>query len=73
MSRKQGRDRRGKRRSGGAMTSLRGGFRRGVQAATGSGEKRVVSPAKRAFNNAITVALVVVVVVLLLRRFGVFH
>jgi hypothetical protein len=73
MGRKH-RDRRGKRRGGGgALTSLRGGFKRGVGAATGSGEKRAVSPARRAFNNAITVALVVVVVVLLLRRFGVFH
>jgi hypothetical protein len=52
---------------------MRGGFRRGVQAATGSGEKKAVSPAMRAVSNGLTVALIVVVVVLLLRRFGVFN
>jgi len=72
MGRKHRSERRGKKR-GGALTSMRGGFRRGVQAATGSGDKKPVSPAKRALNNGLTVALVVVVVVLLLRRFGVFH
>jgi hypothetical protein len=74
MGRKRGHARSGKRRGGsGSLSSLRGGFRRGVQAATGTSEKRPQSPARRALSNGITVALVVVVVVLLLRRFGVFH
>jgi hypothetical protein len=72
MGRKHRSERRGRKR-GGALTSLRGGFRRAAQAATGSGDKKKpVSPAKRALSNGLTVALVVVVVVLLLRRFGVF-
>jgi hypothetical protein len=71
MGHKRGRDRRGKRR-GGALTSLRGGFRRGVQGVTGGGEKKAASPARRALGNAVTVALLVVALVLVLRRFGVF-
>jgi hypothetical protein len=72
MGRKHRGDRRGRKR-GGTLTSLRGGFRRAAQATTGSGDqKKPVSPAKRALNNSLTIALVVVVAVLLLRRFGVF-
>jgi hypothetical protein len=77
MGRNRSRDKRKRRGGGGgksgALTGLRGGFRRGVQAATGTAEKRPQSPARRALSNAVTVALVVVVVVLLLRRFGVIH
>ena len=57
----------------GALGSLRGGFRGAVQGVTGTGEKRPVSPARRALGNAVTVTIIIAAVVLLLRRFGVFH
>jgi hypothetical protein len=74
MSRKRDRHRRGKRRGGGGvLTSMRGRFKGGVQAVTGTGPKRPTSPARKALGNAVTVALLVMAVVLLLRRFGVFQ
>jgi hypothetical protein len=70
MGRKRGHGRRGKR-GGGTLSSLRGGFRATVQGATGTGEARPSSPAKRLLGNALTVILLAAAVVVLLRRFGV--
>ena len=61
------------KRSGGALTSLRGGFRSVTQGATGTGPARPTSWARRVTGNVITVLLLLVAVGLLLRRFGVLH
>jgi hypothetical protein len=65
------------KRSGGALTSLRGGFRSTVHSVTGSGSgsksSRPTSTFRRVLSNVITVALLLVTVALLLRRFGVIH
>jgi hypothetical protein len=73
MGRKRRRARGGGGGKRGALGSLRGGFRGAVQGVTGSGEKRPMSPARRALGNAVTVTLIIAAAVLLLRRFGVFH
>jgi hypothetical protein len=67
------RRRRSGKRSGGALTSLRGGFQSVTQRATGTGPARATSRARRVTGNVITALLLVVAVVLLLRRFGIFH
>jgi hypothetical protein len=61
------------KRSGGALSSLRGGFKSTVHSVTGSGKARPTSPLRRAVGNIITVALLLVAAALLLRRFGVIH
>jgi hypothetical protein len=63
------------KRGGGALTSLRGGFRSTVHSVTGGGSKssRPTSTFRRVLSNVITVALLLVTVALLLRRFGVIH
>jgi hypothetical protein len=63
----------GKKRGGGALSSLRGGFRSVAHGVTGSGKQRPESPGRRIFWNVITAALLVVAAALLLRRFGVLH
>ena len=63
------------KRSGGALSALRGGFRSTDHSVTGSGSKssRPTSTFRRVLGNVITVALILVAVALLLRRFGVIH
>ena len=63
------------KRSGGALTSLRGGFRSTVHSVTGSGNKssRPTSTSRRVLSNVITVALLLAAVALVHRRFGVLH
>jgi hypothetical protein len=65
------RGRSGGKKRGGALTSLRGGFRSVAHGVTGTGKARPTSTGRRLIGNAITVALLLVVAVLLLRRFGV--
>jgi hypothetical protein len=67
------RRRRSGKSSGGALTSLRGGFRSVAQRATGSGSARPTSRGGRLLSNLVTVVLLLVAVGLLLRRFGVIH
>jgi hypothetical protein len=71
MGRKRGRGRSGKR-SGGALTSLRGGFKSTVRGATG-GERGSPTRTRRLLSNLLTVALLVAAALLLARRFGVFR
>ena len=71
-----GRKRRGRRTgktSGGALTSLRGGFRSVARGVTGAGPTRPTSRAGRLTSNLIKVLLLLLAVGLLLRRFGVHH
>jgi hypothetical protein len=70
MGRKRRRARGGKGR-GGALSSLRGGFRSVAHGVAGAGKQRPQSTARRVIGNLITVALLVVAAALLLRRFGV--
>ena len=73
MGRRRRRSHHGKH-SGGALSSLRGGFKSTVHSVTGSSRSsRPTSPLRRAVSNIITVALLVVAAALLLRRFGVIH
>jgi hypothetical protein len=58
---------------GGALSSLRGGFRSVARGVTGAGPARPRSPARRALGSVVTVALLLVAAALLLRRFGVLH
>jgi hypothetical protein len=63
-----------KKKSGGALTSLRGGFRSTVRAATGSGQPRAnASRGRRILGNVVTVVLLAVAAALLFRRFGPRH
>jgi hypothetical protein len=76
-----GRKRRGRRTgktgggktSGGALTSLRGGFRSVARGVTGSGAARPTSRAGRLTSNLVTILLLLVVVAVVLRRFGLHH
>ena len=70
MGRKRRHGKGGKGR-GGAMSSLRGGFRSVAGGVTGARNSRRTSSARRPLGNAITVALLVVAAGFLLRRFGV--
>ncbi len=72
MGRKRRHGKAGKGR-GGAMSSLRGGFRSVAGRVTGARNSRPTSRAGRALGNAITVTLLVVATLFLLRRFGVLH
>jgi hypothetical protein len=71
-----GRKRRGRRSgktSGGALSSLRGGFRSVARGVTGSGPARPTSRAGRLTSNLITVLLLLIAAAVVLRRFGVHH
>jgi hypothetical protein len=76
-----GRKRRGRRTGktsggkagGGALTSLRGGFRSVARGVTGSGAARPTSRAGRLTSNLVTILLLLVVVAVVLRRFGLHH
>jgi hypothetical protein len=70
MGRGRHRSRGKQRHGGGAMSSLRGGFRNVVK---GGGQTKAVSPTKKFVWNLITIALVVAALVMLARRFGVIH
>jgi len=59
--------------SGGALTSLRGGFRSVARGVTGSGAARPTSRAGRLTSNLVTILLLLVVVAVVLRRFGLHH
>jgi hypothetical protein len=65
------RRRRAGKGNGGALSSLRGGFRSVAQGVAGKGPARPVSRGRRVMSNVVTVGLLVLAVVLLLRRFGV--
>jgi hypothetical protein len=67
------RRRRAGKTSGGALTSLRGGFRSVAHGMAGKGPARPVSRGRRLLSNVVTVGLLLAAVVLLLRRFGVLH
>jgi hypothetical protein len=73
MGRKRSRGRSGKRSGGGALSSLRGGFKSTVRGATGAGQGRPQTSTRRLLSNLLTIALVVAAAVLLARRFGVFR
>jgi hypothetical protein len=64
------RRRRAGKSSGGALTSLRGGFRSVAHGITGQRPARPVSRARRIGGNVVTALLVLVALALLLRRFG---
>jgi hypothetical protein len=71
-----GRKRRGRRAGktgGGALTSLRGGFKSVARGVTGTKSSGPPSRGGRFTSNLITVLLVLVVVGLLMRRLGVLH
>ena len=65
----------GKGRGGGALSSLRGGFRSVAHGVTGAGKGQGAPPSRgrRILSNVITAALLVGAAALLLRRFGVLH
>ncbi|HVY38023.1 MAG TPA: hypothetical protein VHM31_08810 [Polyangia bacterium] len=65
------RRRRAAKASGGALSSLRGGFRSVAHGVVGKGPARPQSRARRVMGNVLTVLLLLVAVALLLRRFGV--
>jgi hypothetical protein len=67
------RRRRAGKGSGGALSSLRGGFRSVAHGMAGKGPARPTSRGRRLLGNAFTVALLLVAVALLLRRFGLLH
>jgi hypothetical protein len=67
------RRRRAGKSSGGALTSLRGGFRSVARGVAGQGPARPTSRARRVLGNVVTVALVLLALGLLLRRFGLLH
>ncbi|HSS37454.1 MAG TPA: hypothetical protein VLT58_01675 [Polyangia bacterium] len=71
VARTRRRRRAGKSSSGGALSSLRGGFRSVAHGVVGKGPERPVSRGRRFMGNLLTVLLLVVAVALLLRRFGV--
>jgi len=71
-----GRKRRGRRSGktgGGALTSLRGGFKSVARGVTGTKSSEPTSRGGRFTSNLITVLLVLVAVGLLMRRLGVLH
>jgi len=72
MGRKRRRARSSKGR-GGALTSLRGGFRSVAHSVTGTGKQAPTSRGRRLLGNVITAVLLVVAAALVLRRFGVFR
>ena|GEM_PF-2417522 len=69
MERKRRRRRAGKS-GGGALTSLRGGFRSVAHGMAGKGPARPASRTRRVLGNVVTVVLLLVAAGLLLRRFG---
>ncbi|HEY4392444.1 MAG TPA: hypothetical protein VGP64_00200 [Polyangia bacterium] len=71
--RRKRRGRRSGKTSGGAMSSLRGGFRSVARGVTGSGPAKPSSRAGRVTGNLVTVLLLLVAVALLLRRFAFHH
>ena len=72
MGRTRRRRRDGKAK-GGALTSLRGGFRSVARGVTGTGPSGPASRGRGVANTLITVVLVLVAVGLLMRRLGVLH
>lgn len=72
MGRKR-RSRRSGKTSGGALTSLRGGFRSVARGVTGTRSGGPASRRGRFASNLVTVLLLLVAVALLLRRFGFHH
>jgi len=58
---------------GGALSSLRGGFRSVAQGMAGKGPAKPVSRGRRLLGNVLTVVLLLAAVALFLRRFGVLH
>jgi len=72
MGRTRRRRRTGKA-SGGALSSLRGGFRSVAHSVTGQKPARASSRARRVVGNVVTVLLLALAVGLLLRRFGLLH
>jgi len=72
MGRKRRHGKVGKGR-GGAMSSLRGGFRSVAGGVMGTRNSRPTSRGGRALGNAITVTLLVVAAAFLLHRFGILH
>jgi hypothetical protein len=67
------RRRRASKASGGALSSLRGGFRSVAHSVTGQKPARPASPGRRLLSNLLTLVLVGVAVWLLLRKFGLLH
>jgi hypothetical protein len=67
------RRRRAGKSSGGALTSLRGGFRSVAHGVAGKGPAKPVSRGRRLFGNVVTVILLAAAVALFLRRFGLLH
>jgi hypothetical protein len=65
--------RRGGKKGGAALTSLRGGFRSVARGVTGSGPARPTSRSRRALGNVLTVVLLLVAAALIGRRFGVWR
>jgi hypothetical protein len=72
VGRKRTRQRAGKR-SGGTLTSLRGGFRSVAHSMTEKAPSRPASRTRRILGNVVTVILLALAVGLLLRRFGLLH
>lgn len=72
MGRTRRRRRTGKA-SGGALSSLRGGFRSVAHSVTGQKPARPASRGRRLIGNLVTVLLVALAVWLLFRRFGLLH
>ena len=64
---------RGAGKSGGALSSLRGGFKSVARGVAGKGGDKPTSRGGRVMSNVFTVVLLLVAVGLLLRRFGVVH
>lgn len=67
------RRRRANKPSGGALSSLRGGFRSVAHSVTGQKPARPTSRGRRLAGNVLTLVFVAVAVWLLLRRFGLLH
>ena len=61
------------RSGGGALTSLRGGFRSVARSVTKNAPARPASRTRRVLGNVVTVVLLLIAVGLLLRRFGLLH
>ncbi|HXJ19271.1 MAG TPA: hypothetical protein VMT03_03490 [Polyangia bacterium] len=72
MARKRRRRPAGKS-GGGALSSLRGGFRSVAHGMAGKGPAKPVSRGRRVMGNVLTVVLLVAAVALFLRRFGAFR
>ena len=67
------RRRRATKASGGALSSLRGGFRSVAHSVTGQKPARPASRGRRVLGNVVTLVLLALAVGLLLRRFGLLH